>query len=256
MSDTGRSRDCELRIGTSGWHYKHWLGPFYPADLPVSEMLNFYQQHFDTVEVNNTFYHLPLESTFENWHRKTPPGFCFAVKASRYLTHMKRLKDPEPGLQKFLPRAELLGNKLGPILFQLPPRWPYDADRLRIFLEALPRQRRYSVEFRDRSWHVPRIYDLLARHQVAFCIYNSEAFRSPMVLTADFTYVRFHGPGNYRPAVLEMWRDQIFKWETELKRIYVYFNNDQAGFAVENALQLRKWVRRNEEVVPEKCGTS
>jgi uncharacterized protein YecE (DUF72 family) len=247
MSDAGHLGQCDLLIGTSGWHYKHWLGPFYPADLPVPEMLSFYQQHFDTVEVNNSFYHLPLESTFENWRRRTAPGFCFAVKASRYLTHMKRLKDAEAGLQRFLSRAELLGSKLGPILFQLPPRWPCDVERLGKFLEALPRRHRYSFEFRDPSWHVPKIYDLLAHHQAAFCIYDSEAFRSPKVLTAEFTYVRFHGPGQYRPAALASWGDQIIKWERELKKIYVYFNNDQAGFAIENALQLRNWVHAQQE---------
>ena len=240
----------EIRIGTSGWHYKHWHGPFYPVDLPASRMLAFYLDHFDTVEINNSFYRLPLASTFENWKRQTPPDFCFAVKASRYLTHMKKLKDPQPGLQRFLPVATLLGDKLGPILFQLPPRWSCNASRLDQFLQALPRQHRYSFEFRDASWHCQEIYKLLARYNAAFCMYELAGFKSPTRLTADFTYVRLHGPakkayqGSYDSAALNVWSDRIWKWQSELKAVYVYFDNDQSGYAVQNALQLKTLVSR------------
>jgi uncharacterized protein YecE (DUF72 family) len=246
---TARAR-AEVRIGTSGWHYKHWHGPFYPVDLPASRMLAFYLDHFDSVEINNSFYRLPLASTFESWGRQATPGFCFAVKASRYLTHMKKLKDPQAGLQRFLPLVELLGNKLGPILFQLPPRWSCNAPRLAEFLRALPPQHRYSFELRDPSWHCPEIYELLARYNAAFCIYELAGFKSPTRLTADFTYVRLHGPaikayqGSYDSAALTMWRDRIWKWQSELKAVYVYFDNDQSGYAVQNALQLQNLVHR------------
>jgi uncharacterized protein YecE (DUF72 family) len=234
--------DGEIRIGTSGWHYKHWRGPFYPVDLPSSEMLRRYERHFDTVEINNSFYRLPLASTFENWRQLTPSGFCFAVKASRYLTHMKRLKDPAPGLARFLPLVDLLREKLGPILFQLPPNFPCDAGRLKEFLTFLPRQYRYTFEFRDSSWHTGSIYSLLAQYGVAFCIYDSVKLTSPMEVTADFTYVRFHGTsaGTYDEATLRRWAQRIGDWHTNVKSIYVYFNNDQAGYAVQNAFRLRE----------------
>ncbi len=241
---------CEVRIGTSGWHYKHWRGPFYPEGLPSSSMFQFYLDHFDTVEINNSFYRLPLASTVENWRRVAPPDFCFAVKASRYLTHMKKLKDPTAALQRFFPLVELLGETLGPVLFQLPPHWKCDTGRLAEFLAALPDRYRYSFELRDPSWHVPPVYELLARHNAAFCIYELAGFRSPIRLTADFTYVRLHGPtnkayqGSYENAALRMWSDRIRKWRSELKALYAYFDNDQSGYAVENAVQLKKMIRQ------------
>ena len=239
---------CEIRIGTSGWHYKHWRGPFYPTDLPSSRMLSFYLNYFDTVEINNSFYHLPLADTFRNWQRQAEPGVRFAVKGSRYLTHMKKLKDPKAGLRRFFALVDLLGTKLGPVLFQLPPHWGCNASRLAEFLRALPRRHRYSFELRDPSWHVPEIYDLLARHNAAFCIYELAGFRSPTRLTADFAYVRLHGPGqkayqgSYSYAALRSWHDRICRWQSELKAVYVYFDNDQRGYAAANALTLRKYV--------------
>jgi uncharacterized protein YecE (DUF72 family) len=214
-------------------------------------MFQFYLDHFDTVEINNSFYRLPLASTFENWRRLASPGFCFAVKASRYLTHMKKLKDPTGALQRFFPLVELLGETLGPILFQLPPHWNCDTGRLAEFLEALPDRYRYSFELRDPSWHVPQVYELLARHNAAFCVYELAGFRSPIRVTADFTYVRLHGPtnnayqGSYEGAALRMWSDRISKWQSELHAIYVYFDNDQSGYAVSNAMQLKKLLHQN-----------
>ena len=211
-------------------------------------MFQFYLGHFDTVEINNSFYRLPSASTFDNWRRLAPPDFCFAVKASRYLTHMKKLKDPAPALQRFLPLVELLGDKLGPILFQLPPRWSCNTGRLEEFLGTLPDRYRYSFECRDPSWHVPEVYELLAHYNAAFCIYELAGFRSPIRLTADFTYVRLHGPtnkayqGSYAPAALRVWSNRIRKWRSELKSVYVYFDNDQSGYAVANALQLKKMI--------------
>ncbi len=239
--------ECGIRIGTSGWHYKHWLGPFYPTDLRADHMLSVYVEHFDTVEINNSFYHLPLETTFTEWRNRTPPGFCFAVKGSRFLTHIKKLKDPAPGLEKFLPRAELLKDKLGPILFQLRPRWHCDPERLEGFLEALPKSHRYTFEFRDRTWHVPAIYKILERHNAAFCIYHAADFVSPLEITTDFVYVRMHGPGekyqgSYCGEDLKVWASRIADWRHRLKAIYLYFNNDPGGHAVTNALALKKLV--------------
>ena len=234
-----------VRIGTSGYHYKHWLGKFYPKGMKPNEMLAFYLQHFETVELNNSFYRLPSSAAFENWRVSTPDGFCFAVKASRYITHMKKLKDPEAGLGNFLPRAELLGPKLGPIVFQLPPHWSSDTERLAEFLEHLPRVHRYSFELRDRSWHNPAVYELLRRYNAAFCIYELAGFQSPLEITADFSYIRLHGPkekayqGSYSRSSLMKWANRIREMRNELQAVYLYFDNDEAGYAAKNALELR-----------------
>ena len=235
-----------VRIGTSGYHYKHWVGKFYPKGLKPQRMLAFYAQRFDTVELNNSFYRLPSREAFENWHGSTPKGFCFAVKASRYITHMKKLKDPQSGLSNFLPRAEALGSKLGPIVFQLPPHWNCDIDRLAEFLEHLPKEHRYSFELRDRSWHTEKVYDLLRRYNAAFCIYELAGFRSALEITADFTYIRLHGPkekayqGSYSRTSLMKWATCIRKWRDELKSVFLYFDNDEAGYAARNADQIKR----------------
>jgi uncharacterized protein YecE (DUF72 family) len=235
--------EAQLRIGTSGWHYQGWRGDFYPASLPPAKMLSWYARHFDTVEINNTFYRLPTEEALLNWKKLAPPGFLFAVKGSRYITHMKRLTDPEKSVELFFSRVELLGNTLGPILFQLPPKWKANAERLAEFLQVLPRRHKYIIEFRDESWYVPQIYDLLRRHRVALCIHDLHGVQSPTEITTDFTYVRFHGTtgkyqGNYSTEMLEDWAKKIQTWQHQLSNIYVYFNNDVGGHAVRNALSL------------------
>ena len=155
---------CEIRIGTSGYHYKHWQGPFYPKNISPDEMLDFYSQHFDTVELNNSFYRLPTEAAFDNWRESTPANFVFAVKASRFLTHQKKLKDPEERFGETSFREQLgYLHKLGPILFQLPPKWQVNPGRLESLLEALPRDHRYAFEFRDLTWIRPEINQLLAK---------------------------------------------------------------------------------------------
>ena len=238
---------CEVRIGTSGWHYKHWVGPFYPPKWPASKMLAYYFERFDTVEINNSFYRLPPESAVTGWREATPPGFCFAVKGSRFLTHMKKLKDPAQGLERFFSRADLLGEKLGPVLFQLPPRWEVNLERLEAFLRALPPYHGYAFEFRNETWNVPVVYDLLRRYDAAYCAFDLAGFQSPVVVTANFTYVRLHGPGgkyqgSYSDEALRLWTERIAVWRRELRAVYVYFDNDQAGYAVENALRLREMV--------------
>lgn len=238
-----------LRIGTSGWHYKHWVGNFYPARLPVSKMLKHYYEHFDTVEINNSFYMLPKVETLRTWRDITPKGFEFAIKASRFLTHNKKLKDPQNALDNFLPRAEALGEKLGPILFQLPPKWRLNLDRLAEFLDALPSHHSYTFEFREPSWLNDKVYELLHKHNAAFCIYELAGFYSPIEITADWTYVRLHGPGgkyqgSYNDRTLREWAKRIERWSGKLKSCYVYFDNDQAGFAAKNALTLKKFVQQ------------
>ena len=239
--------DCEVRIGASGWHYKHWRGRFYDAALPPRQMLAHYVQHFDTVEINNSFYRLPTEKAVEMWRDSTPPGFLFAVKASRYITHNKKLGDPQSALDKFLPVAELLENKLGAILFQLPPQWKVNPERLDSFLSVLPRRHRYAFEFRNQTWHSGEIYAILRAHNAAFCIYDLAGFETPLEITADFTYIRLHGPlgkyqGSYPAEALQAWAKRIQAWRSKLKHIDVYFDNDQEAFAVWNALALRKLI--------------
>jgi uncharacterized protein YecE (DUF72 family) len=238
-----------VHIGTSGWNYKHWLGRFYPDKLPASKMLGFYAQHFDTVELNNSFYHLPSAKSFETWRETTPDNFVFAVKGSRFITHMKKLKDPKPGTEKFLAPTERLETKLGPILFQLPPRWRVNLERLSTFLEVLPPEHRYAFEFREQSWFTGEVYGLLRQHNAALCIYHMTGYDSPHEVTADFIYVRFHGiettyGGSYSDETLRHWAARIRAWRRESKDVYVYFNNDPEATAVLNAKTLRRMLGR------------
>lgn len=213
--------------------------------------MTWYAKHFNTVEINNCFYRLPTESAVENWRRETPRDFCFAVKASRLITHMKRLRDAEAALITYLDRMELLNRKLGPILFQLPPDWHVNLERLDEFLGVLEKRPHQSVfEFRDPTWYTEPVYQLLRRAQVALCIHDWGAQGSPRELTADFTYVRFHGTsgrygGTYTEETLRTWADQISEWIPRLGRIYVYFNNDQQGYAVKNAQALEHLLEKN-----------
>jgi uncharacterized protein YecE (DUF72 family) len=237
----------EIRIGTSGYHYKHWVGPFYPQGTSAAQMLKFYARKFDTLELNNSFYKLPSIQAFESWRDSTPKNFVFAVKGSRFITHMKKLKDPENAVENLLPRAEHLGRKLGPFLWQLPPRWPVNLDRLRGLLEILPRRHRYAFEFRDTSWITPPVLRVLESFNAAFCIYELASYHTPLAITSDFAYVRLHGPGghyqgSYSAAQLRRWAEWIREQERKLKAIYVYFDNDQAAYAVKNALTLRNMV--------------
>ncbi len=236
-----------IRIGTSGWHYKHWLGKFYPTGTPASGMLDFYARHFDTVELNNSFYHLPKQAALDRWRESTSPGFCFSVKASRFLTHMKKLKDVEAGLAKFLEAAEILDQKLGPILFQLPPGWEVDVDRLRSFLTLLPHRHRYAFEFRNVSWETAQVYDLLSQFGIGYCAFDLAGYQSPVQITADFAYVRLHGPGgkyqgSYGQDALEGWAGRIAAWRRELSAVFVYFDNDDSAYAAENARVLKTLV--------------
>lgn len=234
----------EVWIGTSGWHYKHWLGNFYPPKLPASQMLAHYIQHFDTVELNNSFYKLPARTSLENWRDSTPPNFHFAVKGSRFLTHMKKLSNAEDGLKRFLDAVDVLEPKLGPILFQLPPFWEVNLDRLATFLAILPPYRRWAFEFRNATWNNRETYNLLSRYNAAYCIFDLAGFLSPLQLTADFSYIRLHGPGGkyqgtYSDETLQFWASNIKEWSQRLAAVYVYFDNDDSGFAARDALRLK-----------------
>ncbi len=236
---------AKIHIGTSGWNYKHWRGPFYPQDMPASQWQAFYMDRFQTVEVNNTFYQLPGKETFEKWKNDSAPGFIYALKASRYITHMKKLKDPGEPLSNFLAHAGRLENKLGPILFQLPPRWRCNPERLASFLALLPKGFRFAFEFRDASWWNPEIYGLLQKSNAAFCTFDLEGRQSPAELTADFAYIRLHGPeaayqGRYKDEALSRWAGQFQQWLNRGLDIYCYFDNDENGYAALDALRLKE----------------
>lgn len=237
-----------MHIGTSGWHYEHWEGPFYPEDVAKGDYLTYYCQHLQTVEVNNSFYQLPKAKTLRAWRETVPEGFVFAVKASRYITHMKKLKDPEKPVTNFIERVEALGNMLGPILFQLPPNWHFNGNRLAAFLDVLPPDHRYAFELRDPDWINDQAYALLEAHNAAFCIYDFHGRQSPKQVTADFVYVRLHGPhdayqGKYDTEALSGWAGAFSAWLRQGKDIYCYFDNDEAGYAVQNALTLQRYLR-------------
>ena len=241
----GSGRPLQLRIGTSGWHYKHWIGRYYPEDIKPAQMLDYYLRDFDTVELNNTFYHLPKETSFQSWKRSVPSGFLFAVKGSRFITHMIKLKDPDRGIWNFIPRAQLLGRKLGPVLWQLPPGWKVNVERLDEFLHKLPNRVRYAFELRNPTWMTDAVLEVLRKHNAAFCIYELAGYQSPLELTADWTYIRLHGPtqfkyqGSYSNAQLAAWARRIDDWSGRLDAAYVYFDNDDSAYAVNNALTLK-----------------
>ncbi len=239
----------KIHIGTSGWHYAHWVGPFYPESTPASEFLSNYTSHFGTVEINNTFYRLPTDQTVRDWGAGSPKDFLFSCKGSRFITHMKKLKDPRQSVRRFFRTIGVLGKKLGPILFQLPPRWGINVTRLEEFLKVLPQKYRFAFEFRDKSWFDQSIFDLLAKNNAAFCLYNLEGRWSPEVVTADFVYIRLHGPdgpyqGEYGDKILRAWAKKCVKWSSEGKDVYCYFDNDQKGYAAKNALKLKQMTEK------------
>jgi len=236
-------------VGTSGWHYPHWLGRFYPATIKDDEQLAYYVHHFDSVEINNSFYKLPSATTFMAWKKTAPSSFVFAVKASRYITHMKKLKMGGDALKPFFSGVTVLGKKLGPILFQLPPGWKVNVDRLKTFLEALPKGFRFAFEFRNPTWFTDDVYHLLRQHRCAFCVYELAGHTSPVEVTADFVYIRLHGPGakyegNYSAATLRKWAVKVRKWLSESLDVYVFFDNDQLGYAAGNAAKLKTLLSR------------
>ena len=229
-------------IGTSGWHYDHWREEFYPRGLPKSRWLEFYSQHFSTVELNNSFYRLPSEKAFANWRDSSPEAFVFAVKVSRYITHIKRLKDTAEPVANFMARASLLKEKLGPLLYQLPGSMKRDYRVLEEFLKTLPENSCNVFEFRDNSWFDSEIFELLRHYNAGFCIYDMPDLTTPVIATSDFAYVRFHGSRQLYSSCYS--EEELKDWALQIKglgvsNVYAYFNNDAEGFATSNALMLR-----------------
>ena len=235
----------EIRVGCSGWSYKHWKkGVFYPEKLPARDELAFYATRFDTAEINGSFYRLPGESMVEGCRDRSPEGFVFAWKASRFITHMKRLLDPAEPLALMFSRTDILGGKLGPILFQLPPQMQRNDERLAAFLDHLPPIRRHAFEFRHPSWYAPEIFALLERHDCALVISDHHHAPAPWERTASWAYVRGHGPsgrywGRYPHETLVDWAGRVAAW-SEQSDVYTYFDNDPEGAAPIDAEILRQ----------------
>lgn len=233
-------------IGTSGWSYDHWAGVLYPPGLPPRARLAHYVPHYRTVEVNSTFYRWPRPATFASWRRRLPDGFRLAVKAPRGLTHGKRLYAPEDWLGRIAPGLGALGERLGPLLVQLPPDLPRDPARLAYFLALVPPWLRVACEFRHPSWHDEEIFALLARHGAAYCVMSGANLPCILRATGPVVYVRLHGPdhrhlyaGSYPDADLAWWADRLREWAAQGRDIFAYFNNDGAGNAVRDAARLR-----------------
>jgi len=250
-------------IGTSGWVYSHWDGVFYPENLPSKDKLKYFSQHFNTAEINYSFYHLPRLSTYQNWYRQTPQDFIFAVKTSRFITHIKRLKGIKEAWKTFLENASNLKEKLGPVLFQFPPSFSATTENLRRLEELLEftclkwkfKHLRLAFEFRHKSWCDPKgkqascrvnkkVYNLLKKYKAAWVIANSPSYPKAEEVTCDFVYLRMHGSkvlfsSNYTKKELEKLSQKIKKW-LKTADVYVYFNNDAMGYAIENAKKLLK----------------
>ncbi len=241
--------NAPIRVGCSGWIYKHWRGLFYPDGLAVKRWFAFYAAEFDTVEINNSFYRLPPPETFETWRRQAPEGFCYAVKANRCLTQMKKLKDCEEPLQRQMHSFDALRPALGPILYQLPPRFKVNLERLEAFLELLPDDTVNVFEFRDFSWHCDEVFARLEAHGASFCAHDMPGSASPRVAIGPVAYLRFHGGegkycGRYPDEALLECADWIAAEARERRPVWAYFNNDLEGDAIHDAQTLRAMVRQ------------
>lgn len=234
-----------IHVGTSGWYYDHWRGCFYPDNLSKNEFLDFYSKHFPTLEINSSFYQLPPGKLLIKLRDTVPDSFVFSVKANRYITYTKKLKDARVSLAPFLKRMDLLGEKLGPILFQLPPQWSFNCERLSQFLKSLPAGYRYAFEFRDASWFHPEIYDLLNAHNAALGIFQVGSKTSPQIITADFIYIRLQGPKlmrEYDPEVLSAWAETLLDFAGRGQELFCYFDGDEAGCPAREGLKLKRLI--------------
>lgn len=236
----------KIYIGTSGWSYEHWIA-FY-SNVPPDKRLNYYSKFFNSVELNTTFYHLPKASTIKNWGLQAPRGFIFSAKASRFITHIKKLKDCALALKQFYKAISGLKNKLGPILFQLPPSLAQDLPRLETFISLLNPKYKYTFEFRSQTWFEEDVFELLKKNKIALCISDLKGELSPMEITSNFIYIRLHGPkkayqGNYSKAALKSWQKRLEKWAHKYS-VYIYFDNDEKGYAVQDAQILRKMINK------------
>jgi uncharacterized protein YecE (DUF72 family) len=236
-----------IHVGCSGWVYRHWKGGFYPADLPQKRWFERYAQDFDTVEINASFYRVPVASTFDGWREKAPPGFRYAVKANRFMTHMKKLIDCEAPLVEFLDLARRLGPTLGPILYQLPPNLHKNLGRLEAFLEQLPDDLEHVVEFRHASWYDEDVLALLDRHGIGFVTHDLVGLLAPRWASGRTAYARFHGTGGkyhgrYSDQVMLGWADWLVEQLAAGRSAWAYFNNDIGGDAIEDARTLKSMV--------------
>ena len=245
----GTRRTAAIRIGCSGWVYAHWRERFYPSTMPQKDWFRHYAQTFDTVEINNSFYHLPGEQAVASWARQAPPGFLYAVKVNRFITHMKKLKDPETPLQNFITRMQGLGHHLGPLLYQLPPHWTCNRERFRAFLEALPRDLTHVFEFRHPSWLNEAVFSDLDAHRVSLCVHDMAGIDIPRLAIGPVVYVRFHGSGvkyggGYPLATLRSWARWLRQQAADGRTAYAYFNNDVDAHAIFDAQTLRAELGR------------
>jgi len=236
-----------IHIGCSGWVYKHWRGLFYPEGLPQKRWFERYAEEFDTVELNNSFYRLPSGDTFEKWRKQAPPGFCYAVKANRYLTQAKKLKECEEPLERMMTAVRWLGDRLGPMLYQLPPSMNINLERLESFLTILPKDVTNVLEFRNKDWYVPETYALLDRYGASFCVHDMPGSRTEPVAVGPIAYLRFHGGqgkywGRYSDERLLSWTDWIVQQARHGRAVWCYFNNDIHGHAIEDARTLKSMV--------------
>jgi uncharacterized protein YecE (DUF72 family) len=243
-----------FHVGTSGWHYKHWRGDFYPAGMPPARWFEHYARTFDTVELNASFYRQPKPAAWDLWRNEAPPGFLFAVKASRYITHIKRLEVQSESLDLLYQGARRLGEHLGPILYQLPPTFRRDTDnarRLEAFLERLPPDLVHVFEFRDRSWFTGATFEALDAHGAASCAFHMPALEAPLRVTGGVLYMRFHGSGalyggNYEDDALRDWAAKLATAAKDAREAFVYFNNDIGGHAPRNAVRFRELLAEHD----------
>ena len=241
------ARRGEIRIGCSGWNYRHWRGPFYPEKLAVKRWFDHYAEVFDTVELNTSFYHLPKAETFEKWRDQAPPGFRYAVKAPRFITHMKKLKDCAEPVEEFLSRARKLGETIGPILYQLPPRWTFNRERMEEFMAWLPPDLDHVFEFREKSWMTEEVLALLDSRGIGFCTHDMAPLTVPRWASGPLAYIRFHGGkgkywGRYSDEGLLGWTDWAIEQVRSGRGVWCYFNNDMFAHAIDDALTLRAMV--------------
>jgi uncharacterized protein YecE (DUF72 family) len=245
-----------LYIGTSGWTYDGWRGAFYPQDVPKKDWLRWYGTQFGATEINGSFYRTPSLEAVRAWRDQTPPDFRFAWKASKFITHWKRLSEKsDNSIDLMVTRLKALGRKVGPVLFQLPPRFKANRERLASFLKMLPRRYAYAFEFRDESWYEAPILDLLREHDIALCLSDHRDAPAPWEVTAQLVYVRGHGPrGDYRDrypaATLRAWARDIRKWRREGREVYCFFDNDQKSAAPKDAARLAELLRGLKDARP------
>lgn len=247
MEATVVSEMAQIRIGCSGWQYKHWREIFYPKGLAQTRWFAFYADHFDTVEINSSFYHLPKATTFEKWRDQAPPGFCYAIKANRFITQAKKLLDCDEPMDRMMSATRHLDGRLGPMLYQLPPSLKLDLERLEAFLPLLPKDVASIFEFRDKSWYMPETFDLLDRHGVGFCVHDMRGSASDRIAVGKAAYVRFHGGvgkywGRYSDERLMSWAEWMVEQKRGGRSVWAYFNNDIHGHALDDAQTLKSMV--------------